>query len=161
MFYAHNNQLPRVKTAQVESVYGLIKAEGRVDLLWWCFGSFCYTLTNPYRYIWHPAAKELTRKWAATDRNRCAPWPTTCYRCTVLALRGGRASGKTSPSGPQDMGEEGRWKISCVRMSSESVGTGKIAFFWLTFTFMVKRKCFFVVAVTAKAAPRELWNFFF
>lgn len=33
MFYVHNNQLPRVKTAQVESVYGLIKAEGRVDLL--------------------------------------------------------------------------------------------------------------------------------
>lgn len=51
MFYSHNNQLPRVKTAQVESVYGLIKAEGQMDLLQECFGSFCYTLTNPYRYV--------------------------------------------------------------------------------------------------------------
>lgn len=51
MFYLHNNQLLRVKTAQVESVYGLIKAEGRMDLLQECFGSLPYTLTNPYRYI--------------------------------------------------------------------------------------------------------------
>lgn len=83
MFYAHNNQLPRVNTAQVESVYGLIKAEGRMDLLCEYLGSLCYTLRNPYRYIWHPAEKELTRKWAAADRNRSAPWPTTCYFCMV------------------------------------------------------------------------------
>lgn len=142
MFYVHNNQLPHVKTAQVESVYGLIKAEGRVDLLWWCFGSFYYTLTNPYRYIWHPAVKKLTRKWAATDRNRSAPWPTTCYSCTVLALRGCQASGKTSPSGPQDMGEEGWWKISRLRLSSESLGTGKMSFFLADIYFYGKKKMF-------------------
>lgn len=95
MFYSHNNQLPRVKTAQVESVYGLIKAEEQMDLLQECFGSFCYTLTNPYRYVWRPAEEELTRKWAAADRNRSALWPTTCSLCMVPAPSGCRASGKT------------------------------------------------------------------
>lgn len=95
MFYLHNKKLPCVKTAQVESVYGLIKAGGRMDLLRECLGSFCYTLTNPYRYIWHPAEEELTRKWAAADRNRSALWPTTCSLCMVPAPSGCRASGKT------------------------------------------------------------------
>lgn len=95
MFYSHNNQLRRVKTAQVESVYELIKAEGQMDLLRECLGSFCYTLTNPYRYIWHPAEEELTRKWAAADRNRFALWPTTCSLCMVPAPSGCRTSEKT------------------------------------------------------------------
>lgn len=95
MFYSHNNQLPRVKTAQVESVYGLIKAGGRMNLLRECLGSFCYTHPNPYRYIWHPAEEELTRKWAAADRNRSALWPTSCSLCMVPAPGRCQASGKT------------------------------------------------------------------
>lgn len=95
MLNSHNNRLPHVKTAQVESVYGLIKADRQMDLPWECLGSFCYTLTNAYRYIWHPAEEELTRKWAAADRNRSALWPTTCSLCMVPAPSGCRARGKT------------------------------------------------------------------
>lgn len=119
---------------------GSLKQKGE-----WTFsdGALAVSVTlNPYRYIWHPAAKKLTRKWAATDRNRSAPLPTTCYGCRVLALRECRASGKTSPSGPQNMGEEGWWKISRMRLSSESPRTGNIYFFLADIYFYGKKKMF-------------------
>lgn len=174
MFYSHNNQLPHVKTAQVESVYGLIKAGGRMDLLRECLGSFCYTHPNPYRYIWHPAEEELTRKWAAADRNRSALWPTSCSLCMVPAPSRCQASGKTPF---RAMRHRRGWVSKDLLCALESRNMNNVSgLFLLFFLFFEKadiqfygekkkkdKLCFFVVVafVTTDTAPREMRKYFF